>query len=246
MLLTAYNRLRASYDSAVSKLMTRQSGQGELQACCEFTNRSVVLWDPVVGLGTIVHQHGKRVHTMGRLVHDKVLLFAEEVVFLAERAKVAVIVGDQEIPVKTLFSLVISSSHEPSKKRERNNVVPLPCLPCYWVYAHLRSLGYVVYRVFAQSSTTSNATTPALWDSKVAQGVSVLSYEVYRPSTSLREASPPAFYVIVTSYASVLPPIPTLMRTLTETNGVHLKVAVVSSDSTVLMFDVSQNISRLT
>ncbi len=242
MIHAMYKRLRA----LLAKRVEMQLGQGECKEPCHFGNKSVVVWDPVIGLGTVLRQRGKIVRTMGRRAQGKVWLFAEEVLFLAERAQVVVLLGDQEIPAKTLYSVTISSNREQSKKRPFDDLVLLPCLACYWVYAHLRDLGYVVFRAFVQDATSQRCTTPAFWDNRLRQGVSAVSYEVYHSSSCVGELSSPAFYVLVTSYTTALPPIPTLLRTMTETCGVHLKVAVVSSDGTVLMFDVSSDMARLT
>mmetsp|Transcript_22521 Transcript_22521/g.72466 ORF Transcript_22521/g.72466 Transcript_22521/m.72466 type:complete len:247 (+) Transcript_22521:50-790(+) len=240
-------QLLANYYSLVGKPVERQLGESESkESYCNFGSRSVVLWDPSVGLGTLLRRRGKTVNTMGRRSHGKVWLFAEEVLFLAERAQAVVLIGDREVAVTLLYSLAIVPNRDRSKKRQHDHLVMLPCLPCYWVYAHLRGLGYVVFRAFAQKSANLGATTPAFWDEKSRQGVSLLSYEVYQPSSSTGGVPSPAFYVMVTSYAKALPPIPTLLKTLTEACGANLKVAVVSSDSTVLMFDVCSDLDRLT
>ena len=110
-----------------------------------FGNKSIGVWDGALGLVTQVRQRGKQLRMMGVCVGGTMSLFAEEALYLSERSALVTLADAEDssaLSTEALYGLCLRSD-EVAAPRPGHALCPLYC---YWAYAHLRSLGYAVFR----------------------------------------------------------------------------------------------------
>ena len=218
-----------------------------------FGNKSIGVWSGDLGMFTLLRTRGKQLRSMGVSVDGSVALFGEEALYLAERGLLVVLpsaaAGGEPLTTREVYALAVADAPSSSAPREaapssRRAACPLHC---YWVYAHLRSLGYASFRHRAQAAADgSAAAAPAVWShGPDGDGDDVpLAFEVHQPSAqfSKRNLGPPAFVVFVALYGGALPPVHRVAGLIAAAAPTAVKAAVVAGDGTVLLFDLKAGV----
>lgn len=206
--------------------------------------QAVAVWCPERRMARVATYRGRSLRSMGYVLGGQVWLAAEEALFLVECGQIIVMSHSkctEPLTVRTLYYSVVDCTCKPNVSHSLR--FPLPRVPveCYWVYAHLRRLGFVVFRAYAHQ-TGRNAlglnapSVGGIWNGP--------SFEVHEPDARLssRAMAKPSFYVVVSTYAGSLPTIPNLVEAVQACKTIPVKIAVVSGDGTVLIFDVDDKL----
>lgn len=165
------------------------------------STESEARWVDSDSTALVLKERGKVIKSMGRRRRSEeesgVVLASYEALYLVEREQLLLRRDDG-----TSLS---------SKDIYHRLTIPLTS---YWVYSHLKSLGYIV----SESS--------------------VAAFEVYDPGDKTR----PAFNVCIFEYADPIPELKSIRQLILDCDGTQLKAAVVSPDGTVLVFDCSEGV----
>lgn len=213
------------------------------------SSKTVAVWQSTQQRALVIKHCGKLLRHMGYANGADHCLMAEEVLYLAERDQILVLPSSsvgEPVSLPSLYALVIqdctatsTDMHRTANVFKGETVSAVMCvspLTLYWVYAHLKNLGYVVFRTSVTPRYQGRFMKPQFGSFCDAPP----TFEVYEPSHAVlsRPGTKPSFYVVVTTYVSRIPTIPMLVELAEQCNGVRLKAAVVSGDGTVLMFDL--------
>lgn len=161
------------------------------------STESEARWVDCDAVATVLKERGKVIKSMGRRAESVVTLASYEALYLVERGQLTVQKDD---------GTVLSS-------KDIYQLLTIP-LTYYWVYSHLKSLGYLV------------------------RESSVAAFQVYDPG----DKTSPAFNVCVFDYADPIPNLKSIRQLIYDCDGIQLKAAVVSPDGTVLVFDCSEGV----
>lgn len=206
--------------------------------------QAVAVWCPERRMARVVTHRGRSLRSMGYMLGGQLWLAAEEALYLVECGQIIVIPHGkcrEPLTVRTLYYSVVDHTCKPIVRHSLG--APLPRVPveCYWVYAHMRRLGFIVFRAYAhhtgRKAMGSNVpSVGGIWDGP--------SFEVYEPDacSSCRTMAMPSFYVVVSTYSDSLPTIGNLVRAVQTCKTIPIKIAVVSGDGTVLIFDVDDKL----
>lgn len=132
------------------------------------------------------------------------------------------------------------------RRISKHSRTPFSCLTlvslkCYWVYSHLRNLGYIVFRMFTAKSDGDAYRTGLGMDS-VRRATPM--FEAYEPFNYRVKGGKckPSFFIHILDYPGEGPSASFLTYIVSKCGGVRLKVALVDSDGTVLIFDVTEGV----
>lgn len=212
---------------------------------------TVAVWHVELKLAKVVKQRGKLIRSMGFIFRGMLCLAAEEILYLAERGQLVLHVEGSEssepICLHAVYSLVVEPRLNLTRFPQTSNRVTvvdesmtLVPLICYWVYAHMRALGYVVFRANAHKGNCHGS--PVV--SEVFDECMSFVFKVHEPAhnNSKLFISAPAFYLFVT-YVSNAPSLLNLKEAINYCRGVPSKMAVVSSDGAILVFDIAAGVA---
>ncbi|KAJ1461341.1 hypothetical protein M885DRAFT_476867 [Pelagophyceae sp. CCMP2097] len=139
-----------------------------------FGNKSVAVWDAETGVATVVRTRGKVMRAMGTAFGGAQSLFPEEALFLVERGQLVVVSASTDaegLASPEMYArcvLRVRGGADAAGEAPRAAKVPLLC---YWVYAHLLTLGYVAFRPYAHLyglSGVDSVLPPRVWDDAAA------------------------------------------------------------------------------
>ena len=265
--MSVFKRLRTTLATYVPGLGAAESDDGldpppgDDDVYKRFGNKSIGVWCPELGMARLLRTRGKQLRTMGVSIDGSVCLFGEEALYLCERALLVLLPSEdaaEPLHAREVYGVCVAGAPAapageapaaapagaaPAPAAAAPRHAPCP-LHCYWVYAHLRSLGYASFRRHAQARADGgDAAAPALWRAGDA-GPPPVAWEVHQPSAqfSKRRLPPPAFLVFVALYGGALPPVADVSALIAACAPAAVKAAVVAGDGTVLIFEMKAGV----
>lgn len=257
---TMFKRLRTGLATWVPALAPALGGDdggggGDDDPYTAFGNRSVGFWDADRGLAVVQRPRGKQLRTVGVTVGGGDLaLFGEETLYLVERGALVLLgsAGDPRsaLPTRDAYDRVLARGGGGGGGEDAVAAHRARCpLHCYWAYAHLRALGYAVFRRDSldldRERDGAAAAPPTVWAGD--DGPVPFSFVAYEATGNFSKRRPgaPAFYVFVALNGGFLPSVRQLAALVAAAGGVPVKACVVAGDGTVLLFDITAGVPSL-